>query len=81
MSEALAWPTGQPTREPSPERNLTILMDVLIAAEVDLGTYDQRIVEWLTRWEPQTVVVIAGLIWRARSRDQQASEPESPDAE
>jgi hypothetical protein len=35
------------------------------AAGVDLGAYDHRIVNWLAQWEPETCLVIAGLIERA----------------
>jgi hypothetical protein len=42
-----------------------MLLDVLLAADVELGAYDRRIVEWLARWEPATCAVIAGLVSRA----------------
>lgn len=32
---------------------------------VQVGSYDQRILDWLAGWEPQTVEVIAALIDRA----------------
>lgn len=35
-------------------------------AGVELGAYDQRILEWLAVSEPATVAVICGLISRAR---------------
>jgi hypothetical protein len=34
---------------------------------VDLGIYDRQIVEWLAGWDPPTVVVVCGLITRARA--------------
>jgi hypothetical protein len=37
-------------------------------AGVEVGPYDQRILDWLTGWEPQTVEVIAALIERAALR-------------
>lgn len=39
-----------------------------VAAGVDLGNYDERIIDWLSRWEPQAVQVIVGLISRAGAR-------------
>ena len=35
------------------------------AAAVAMGRYDDRIVQWLSIWEPSTVVVVAGWISRA----------------
>jgi hypothetical protein len=35
------------------------------AAGVDVGAYDDRILTWLSQWEPQMCAVIAGLITRA----------------
>ncbi|MFG2002276.1 hypothetical protein ACGFNU_24300 [Spirillospora sp. NPDC048911] len=37
------------------------------AAGVELGDYDQRILAWLTIWEPETVAVIVGLVLRAHA--------------
>jgi hypothetical protein len=37
-------------------------------AGVDLGAYDERVIDWLARWEPQAVQVIVGLISRAGAR-------------
>jgi hypothetical protein len=34
---------------------------------IELGTYDQRIIEWLVGYEPSTVAVVCGLIRRARA--------------
>jgi hypothetical protein len=44
------------------------LRDVCEEAGVELGAYDERIVDWLSRWEPQAVQVIVGLISRAGAR-------------
>jgi hypothetical protein len=49
---------------------LAILEDALTAAGVELGAYDQRIVNWLAGWEAQTCAVIAGLITRAHAAGQ-----------
>lgn len=39
-----------------------------VAAGVELGDYDERIIDWLSRWEPQVVQVVIGLISRAGAR-------------
>jgi hypothetical protein len=49
---------------------LDAMTSALVTAEceragVGLGAYDARIVAWLGNWEPQTCIVIAGLIRRA----------------
>ena len=41
------------------------LHEACVAAGVELGAYDERIVSWIARWEPQAVQVIVGLISRA----------------
>ena len=45
--------------------NLAMLAAACHAAGVELGAHDARVVEWLSRWEPETCAVIAGLITRA----------------
>jgi hypothetical protein len=47
-------------------RNVARLRRAL--GELELGGYDERIVEWLATWEPSTVEVIA--TWIERARDQ-----------
>jgi hypothetical protein len=47
--------------------NLDDLTGAAADANVVLGAYDQRILEWLAGYEPQTCAVIAGLIRRAYS--------------
>jgi len=42
-----------------------LLGQALRVAGVDMGQQDERVAEWLARWEPQTVAVIAGWITRA----------------
>jgi hypothetical protein len=44
-------------------RNL--LAGALAAAGVELGGYDETVTEWLSRFEPATVAVIAGWVTRA----------------
>ena len=36
-------------------------------AGVELGAFDRRVLAWLSGWEPETAVVIAGLITRAHA--------------
>jgi hypothetical protein len=68
-SERAGSPRGCPgpasRRAGEREPSLRMLLDVLLAADVELGAYDRRIVEWLARWEPATCAVIAGLVSRA----------------
>lgn len=45
--------------------NRQLLEDACAAARVTLGEWDQAIIGWLSRWEPATCAVIAGLISRA----------------
>jgi hypothetical protein len=59
---ARSWPSGG---EASGNPNLALLLDVLLAAGVELGAWDQRIVAWLAGFEPSTCAVIAGMIIRA----------------
>jgi hypothetical protein len=42
-----------------------ILSKAWTAAGLEVGTYDDRILVWLSQWEPTTCMVIAGLITRA----------------
>jgi hypothetical protein len=42
-----------------------ILRDALLAAGVELGAYDERMVRWLAGWEWSTVATIASWIKRA----------------
>jgi hypothetical protein len=59
---ARSWPAGG---EASGNPNLTMIMDAVVAAGVELGAWDQRIVAWLSMYEQSTVAVVAGLISRA----------------
>ena len=45
--------------------NRRLLGRVCEASAVVMGRYDDRIVQWLSIWEPSTVVVVAGWITRA----------------
>lgn len=49
---------------PSEEQE-AVLRDALLAAGVELGAYDDRIVRWLVGWEWSTVATIASWIKRA----------------
>jgi hypothetical protein len=44
-----------------------MLAAAVAGAGVDLGEYDQRIVAWLAKYEPETVAVVCGLIERANA--------------
>lgn len=44
------------------------LLSALAAAGVELGTYDQRIVEWVAGWDWSTVATITS--WVKRAGDQ-----------
>jgi hypothetical protein len=46
-------------------QNRRLLGRTCEAAGVAMGRHDDRIVEWLSIWEPSTVVVIAGWVSRA----------------
>ncbi|MFF7315065.1 hypothetical protein [Streptomyces sp. NPDC008137] len=67
-------PTGPLEREPRPDIDLplpagpeqeTALREVLAAAGVELGAYDERIIRWLSGWEWSTVATIASWVQRA----------------
>lgn len=69
-TEALARAAAVAATEPGllpvkPAENHRLLRRVCQAAGVAMGRYDERIVEWLSIWEPTTVVVVAGWIGRA----------------
>jgi cell division protein YceG involved in septum cleavage len=53
---------------PSREQE-AILRDLLAAAGVELGAYDERIAAWLAGWEWSTVTVIASWIQRAATTE------------
>jgi hypothetical protein len=61
-AQAAAEPGLLPIKAP---QNRAVLGRVLEAAGVAMGRYDDRIAEWLSIWEPATVVVIAGWVGRA----------------
>ena len=42
-----------------------MLIGACVAASVELGAFDRRILLWMSGWEPETCAVIAGLISRA----------------
>jgi hypothetical protein len=69
MTADATIPTGPLEREPLPEQFRTdqeaVLRDVLAAAGVELGAYDERIVQWLANWEWSTVATIASWVQRA----------------
>ncbi|MER6350644.1 hypothetical protein ABT186_02010 [Streptomyces sp. NPDC001634] len=66
-------PSGPIDREPVDYRphaeQETILRATLTAAGVELGAYDERIVQWLAGWGWGTVAVIASWIGRAADKE------------
>jgi hypothetical protein len=69
-TEAEARAAAQAAADPGllpikPPQNRSLLGRVCEASGVAMGRYDGRIVEWLSIWEPSTVVVVAGWITRA----------------
>lgn len=68
-SDLPVLPSGPIDREPVdyrlPAEKETILRATLAAAGVELGAYDERIVQWLAGWEWGTAAVIASWIGRA----------------
>jgi hypothetical protein len=56
------WPNGGTANTTS---NITMLVDVIAGNGVQLGAYDNTIIEWLAGYEPQMCAAIAGIIGRA----------------
>ncbi len=56
-----------PARGPWRQANARKLLSACQAAGVEVGTYDQRIIDWLGGYEPQVVQVVVGLISRAHA--------------
>ena len=71
-AQAAADPGLLPIKAP---QNRQLLGRVCEAADVALGRYDDRIVQWLSIWEPSTVVVVAGWITRAYESGRAAPPP------
>ena len=44
-----------------------MMVDACVMAGVELGAFDRRVLAWLSGWEPETAVAIAGLITRAHA--------------
>ena len=49
------------------------------AAGLVMGRYDDRVIEWLSGWEPQVCAVVAGLITRAHLAGLAAREDDGDD--
>ena len=45
--------------------NLALLVDACTMAGVELGAFDRRVLAWLSNWDPESSMVIAGLVTRA----------------
>jgi hypothetical protein len=59
---------ASPDRGTCDVENQRVLKHACEAADVQLGTYDLRIMRWLAGWEPEICIVVAGLIARAAAR-------------
>jgi hypothetical protein len=46
---------------------LAQLLEAVDEADVVLGAYDRRVIQWLSDWETGTVDVVAGLVARAHA--------------
>lgn len=45
--------------------NRARLAAAITSADVELGAYDLRVLDWMTKWEPEMCAVLAGIIARA----------------
>lgn len=74
-SAAARAAAGEP-EHPTAVANGRLLWRELGSAGVEMGAYDQKVVEWLAKWEPATVAVIAGWVNRAAVRQNGTDEGE-----
>ena len=65
-----SYPPGTYRHEPAAERRM-VLGQVL--AEVELGDYDRRILDWLAGWDVPTVGTVVSLLLRARVAGEQSA--------
>ena len=47
--------------------SLALLVDACVMSGVELGAFDRRVLAWLSNWEAETAVVVAGIITRAHA--------------
>lgn len=70
-------PTGPVDAEPAGfyarDAQAAVLRETLTAAGVDLGAYDERIMNWLAGWDWSTVAVIIAWVARAASSREPSS--------
>ncbi|MBV8541924.1 MAG: hypothetical protein JO063_07800 [Pseudonocardiales bacterium] len=59
----VSYPGGQYRHEPAEERRTALLAAL---DGVQLGAYDERIVQWLAGWDVPVVAAIVSLLRRAR---------------
>jgi hypothetical protein len=59
----ISYPSGQYRHENAEERRAALLAAL---HGVQLGAYDERIVQWLVRWDVPVVAAVVSLLWRAR---------------
>jgi|SRR5579875_3080380 len=64
---------ASPRRGVLGERNAAMLDEACRAAGIRRGAWDYRILAWLAGWEPETCVVVAGLIQRAHQAGRDAA--------
>jgi hypothetical protein len=84
-----AIPTGPIEREPRPtpgeplpsasEQEAALREVLATAGGVELGAYDERIIEWLGKWEWSTVATIASWVQRSGQGGQQAQVQAEPE--
>ena len=66
---ALGGPPGPGRPILLEKQRLRMLTAACEAAGVELGTYDARVLGWLSGWDDSTCAVVAGLIARAAAGD------------
>jgi hypothetical protein len=56
---------------------LAMLIETCAAAGVEMGSFDRRVLAWLSNWEAETAVVVAGIIIRAHDAGRSRTGPKS----
>ena len=46
---------------------MNMLTAACAAADVELGAFDKRVLQWLSGWEPETAAVVAALVIRSHA--------------
>lgn len=63
---APSGPVEQAPVVPFAEREVREEAMAAALAGVELGAYDQQIIDWLLGWDDPTIRTVVSLIWRAR---------------